>query len=178
MSTKVFRLCVAVLAVIFAAGSAVGAWSLVEHHRADRAAAHDRELLQFSTDAVAQLISTNSADANGYVNRVLASATGQWHDEFDARKRSVIDTMQASGGTTTGRGIAAGIEHRNDDGSVTVLVVATSETSVPVPQSNPGSADTAPAGVQVKTEPKQYQLRVDVSEIGGKLKLSKVAFVQ
>ncbi|MCU1647637.1 MAG: hypothetical protein JWN03_7912 [Nocardia sp.] len=178
LKDKVSRLCIALLSIIIVLGAAVGAWSMDKHHAVDRSTGHDQGMLQFSMDAVAQLISTNSADPNGYVDRVLANATGQWHDEFDARKRSVVDTMQASGGITTGHGIAAGIERRNDDQSVTVLVVATGESSVPVPQGNSAPAEASPGGMQVKTEPKQYQLRVDVAEVGGKFKLSKVVFVQ
>ncbi|MBV7707049.1 hypothetical protein NOVA_30130 [Nocardia nova] len=183
------RIANALLAVVVVAGCAVGGWSMVRHHTAVRDAARDTQLLNFSKDAVAQLVSTDSADPRGYVDRVLANSTGQWHDEFDARKRSVIDTMQTSGGMTRGHGVAAGIERRNDDGSVSVLVVVTSQTSVPLPQSGPGQGGLAPAqgspapsappsGARVDTAPKQYQVRVDVAWVGGKFKLSKVGFVQ
>ena len=184
------RVVIALLVVVVVAGGAVGGWSMVRHHTAVRDADRDTQLLDFSKDAVAQLVSTDSADPRGYVDRVLANSTGRWHDEFDARKRSVIDTMQASGGVTSGHGVAAGIERRNDDGSVSVLVVVTSQTSVPLPQSAPAQGAPAapapgspatpapPSGVQVDTAPKQYQVRVDVARVGGKFKLSKVGFVQ
>ncbi|OXR43135.1 hypothetical protein B7C42_04557 [Nocardia cerradoensis] len=184
------RVAIALLAVVVVAGCAVGGWSMIRHHTSVRDAARDAQLLDFSKDAVAQLVSTDSADPRGYVDRVLANSTGQWHDEFDARKRSVIDTMQASGGVTRGHGVAAGIERRNDDGSVSVLVVVTSQTSVPLPQPGPGQGGPAapapgsptspgpPSGVRVDTAPKQYQVRVDVTRVGGKFKLSKVGFVQ
>ncbi|WP_067681979.1 hypothetical protein [Nocardia miyunensis] len=179
------RIAAGLLSLIFVAGCVAGGWSMSGHHTVVRNNDHDQQIMQFSMDAVAQLISTDSADAGGYVDRVLANSTGQWHDEFDARKRSVLDTMQASGGVSTGHGVAAGIERHNRDGSITVMVVATSQTSVPLPQSNqaPGPDQAShslalPNGVQVKTEPKQYQLRVDITEVGGKYKLSKVGFVQ
>ncbi|WP_330256089.1 hypothetical protein OG874_16895 [Nocardia sp. NBC_00565] len=170
---SVFRVILALLAAIAVGGLGVGGWSMAEHHTVTRDSANDDQLLHFSMDAVAELISTNSGDAGGYVDRVLANATGTWHDEFEARKRSVLDTMQASGGVITGRGIAAGIERRNDDGSATVLVAATSEASVPVS----AGATPQPDDTRVRLEPKQYQIRVDVTEVGGKFKLSKVGFV-
>lgn len=184
------RIVMAALVVVVVAGCAVGGWSMVRHHTAVREAASDTQLLDFAKDAVAQLVSTDPADPRGYVDRVLANSTGRWHDEFDARKRSVVDTMQASGGVTSGHGVAAGIERRNDDGSVSVLVVVTSQTSVPLPQQGtgqrgpvapaPGSPapPAPPSGARVDTAPKQYQVRVDVARVGGKFKLSKVGFVQ
>ena len=95
--------------------------------------------------------------------------------------------MKAAGNVTVGHAVESGIERRNDDGSTTVLVAASADGNVPFAgsagpatgaagdQAQPSRGDP---GVPATIEPQQYQLRVDVVEVDGQLKLSKVGFVQ
>ncbi|MDF3312682.1 hypothetical protein P3H15_47950 [Rhodococcus sp. T2V] len=167
------------------AGSVVGVKAALDHRAVEQRNAADRSVLAFAENAASELVSTSSDDADAYVQRVLDNATGQWRNDFDVRKASVLDTMKASGTVTVGRAVGSGIERRNDDGSTTVLVAAAVDGAVPaaVPNANDptGGSDQPSAGdpgVPATTEPQQYQLRVDVLDVDGQLKLSKVGFVQ
>ncbi|KAF0957655.1 hypothetical protein [Rhodococcus sp. T7] len=183
------RAAVAVLILASFAASASGGKAWWDHRAVEQRDAADRALMHFAEDGVAQLISTSKDDPGGYVQRVLDNAAGQWHDDFDARKQSVLDTMSAAGNVTVGHAVESGIERRNDDGSTTVLVAASAEGSVPVigpdsagPNPEAGGDRTQPSGqdpgVTATIEPQEYQLRVDVVDVDGQLKLSKVGFVQ
>lgn len=167
------------------AGSAVGVKAELDHRAVEQRNAADRSVLAFAESAAAELVSTSSDDADSYVQRVLDNATGQWRNDFDVRKASVLDTMKSSETVTVGRAVGSGIERRNDDGSTTVLVAAAVDGTIPA--AAPSAHDPAvgaaqpPAGdsaVPATAEPQQYQLRVDVLDVDGQLKLSKVGFVQ
>ncbi|GCE41519.1 hypothetical protein Rhow_005178 [Rhodococcus wratislaviensis] len=163
----------------------MGVKAELDHRAVEQRNAADRSLLAFAESAAAELVSTSSDDADSYVQRVLDNATGQWRNDFDVRKASVLDTMKSSETVTVGRAVGSGIERRNDDGSTTVLVAAAVDGTIPA--AAPSAHDPAvgaaqpPAGdsaVPATTEPQQYQLRVDVLDVDGQLKLSKVGFVQ
>lgn len=187
--TAVYRTVVVILLLTALAATASGVKAVWDHRAIERRDSADRAVMQFAEDAVVQLISTNEDDPDIYVQRVLDNAAGQWHDDFDARKQSVLDTMRAAGNVTIGRAVKSGIDRRNTDGSTTVLVAASADGKVSLaglaPAASTAGADNdgtqssdANPDMTVTIEPQEYQLRVDVVDVDGQLKLSKVGFVQ
>ncbi|MDV7241564.1 MULTISPECIES: hypothetical protein [Rhodococcus] len=187
--TTTYRAAVAFLVVTSLAGSASGVKAWWDHRAVEQHDSADQALMHSAEGAVVELISTSKDDPDAYVRRILDNAAGQWHDDFDARKQTVLDTMKAAGNVTVGHAVESGIERRNDDGSTTVLVAASADGNIPLAGS--GSADPATGaaedqaqpsgsdpGMTATIEPQEYQLRVDVVEVDGQLKLSKVGFVQ
>lgn len=180
------RVAIALITMIATAAVAVGIVLEAGHQLDVRDRERDDRVLGFATEAAAALVSTDKEDPNGYIDRVLGQATGAWHEEFAARRRAVADTMSASAGSVIGHGSAAGIERRNDNGSFTVLVAVSAEPEQPqqqgpTPQDSP--ADQVPPqqvspGPSSEAGPQQYRLRVDVAEVNGQYKLSKVGFAQ
>ncbi|MFV9452335.1 MULTISPECIES: hypothetical protein [Rhodococcus] len=184
-----YRAAVMLLAVTSLAGSAAGVKAWWDHRAVEQRDSADQAVVHYAEDAVVQLISTSKEDPDAYVQRILDNAAGQWHDDFDARKQTVLDTMKAAGNVTVGHAVESGIERRNDDGSTTVLVAVSADGNVPL--AGPGAADPATGGageqapppggdpgMTATIEPQEYQLRVDVVDVDGQLKLSKVGFVQ
>ncbi|MFZ2178218.1 MAG: hypothetical protein WAW17_30175, partial [Rhodococcus sp. (in: high G+C Gram-positive bacteria)] len=182
-----YRVTVSLLLLFCVMGAASGIWLSLQHREVSDSIAREEQVLDFARGAVEQLISTDRADAQGYVDRIVADSTGQWYDDFQMRKKAVHDTIAASAGVVTGHVDEAGIETRNDDGSTTVLLAASSETTVESPSPSPEPVQPDPQSPTVQTgeaggsgapQSKQYQIRVDVATVDGQLKLAKVGFVQ
>lgn len=175
------RVAIALITLIATAAVVAGIVLEAGHQLDVRDRERDDRVLGFATEAAAALVSTDKEDPNGYIDRVLGQATGDWQEEFAARRRAVADTMGASAGSVIGRGSAAGIERRNDDGTFTVLVAVSAEPAdrsaqePPSDQAPPQQVSPVPSG---DAGPQQYRLRVDVAEVNGQYKLSKVGFAQ
>ncbi|MFC9835508.1 hypothetical protein ACFVKB_17020 [Rhodococcus sp. NPDC127530] len=177
------------LLVVAVIATGVGSWMTSEYLASQRDRQADAQVLQFAESSVVQLISTRKDDADSYVQRVLDSSTGQWHDEFEERKAAVVDTMKQAGGEISGQTLSSGIERRNSDGSITVLVSALGQGTVllnqppaegAAPPAPNAESQTAPESERILAtmEPQQYQIRLDVVSVDDQLKVAKVGFVQ
>lgn len=179
-SERTVRVGLGILVVLSAFALVFGVRFTIAHTATVADEVRDSEILRFSKDSVAQLVSTERSHPDEYIDRVLADAAGDWWTEFDARKDAVAQSMAETAGDSVGTSLAAGIEHRDDSGTVTVLVAAAGDRSASAtpdsatPDSvTPDSATAAPSG-----DPIVYQFRVDVVDVDGQLKLAKVGFVQ
>lgn len=166
------RLATALLILVTIAALAAGLVIEIRHTAEENGRRLDAQRLTFAMDAAAALVSRNKQNPDEYLGRVLALSTGGWRDELEVRRRAVVDTMGAAAGSAVGRGLAAGIERRNDDGTVSVLVVVSAEpVGAPATPAPAGGPDAA-----ARTQPEQYQLRLEITGVDGEFKLSKVGF--
>ncbi|MDF3308333.1 hypothetical protein P3H15_25275 [Rhodococcus sp. T2V] len=162
-----YRVAVAATAVACIGAGALAVETTLDHRTVQQGVDADTRVLDFAEESVARLLSTDTDNAEAYVERVLADSTGDWRSEFEQRKTATIETMRGAGNRTAGETLEAGIERR-EDGTTTVLVSATAQTG-------PATADpAAPLEPQVQ----QYQIRVGVTMVDDQPKLSSVGFVQ
>jgi Mce-associated membrane protein len=95
------------------------------------------------------------------VQRVIDSSTGQFRDDFQQRAKDFTTVVEQSKVVTQGTVNAAAVQSI-DGNSALVLVAATSRI-------------TNAAGA--KDEPRNWRLRVTVTDDGGQYKMSKLEFV-
>ena len=69
-----------------------------------------------------EFTSPDPLQANDYLNRILAQATGQFAQQYRNNQKEILLQL-ARTEPTTGTVLNAGVAERNDDGSVEVLVV-------------------------------------------------------
>ncbi|MEN0133602.1 MAG: hypothetical protein AAGC80_00555 [Rhodococcus sp. (in: high G+C Gram-positive bacteria)] len=162
-----YRVAVAAAAVACLGAGALAVQTTLDHRATQRSVDTDTRVLAFTEEAVARLLSTDTDNAEAYVERVLADSTGDWRTEFEQRKTATIDSMRQAGNRTAGRTLAAGIEGRENE-TTTVLVSATAQTT-------PATSDPAAAP---EPQIQQYQIRVGVTMVDDQPKLSSVGFVQ
>jgi len=163
-----YRVVVAAAVVACLGAGAVAVQTTLDHRATQQSVDADTRVLAFTEEAVARLLSTDTDNAEAYVERVLADSTGDWRTEFEQRKTATIDTMRQAGNRTAGRTLAAGIEGRENE-TTTALVSATAQTT-------PATADPAAAAPEPQIQ--QYQIRVGVTMVDDQPKLSSVGFVQ
>ncbi len=117
----------------------------------------------FARAAAARVTALLSAtpDQPGRAKRILAGATGEFHDEFAQSADAYTTFVRASGTVSDGRVQATGLTARQGN-QAEVLVAATVDMAA-TPQSAARSTD--------------FRLRVVVADEDGALKLAKVQYL-
>jgi Mce-associated membrane protein len=127
-----------------------------------QAAARQREVfLPVGRQAAINLTTISYTDAEADVARILDSATGTFHDDFQQRSQPFIDVVKRAQSTSQGNVTAAGLA--SVDGDRAQVVVA-----VPVKTTNAGVPEQQPRG---------WRMRLDVEKVGDTAKVSDVQFV-
>ena len=125
---------------------------------------HNQRVANFLAGARQGVVNMTSLDFNRAkedVQRVIDSSTGQFRDDFQQRAKDFTTVVEQSKVVTQGTVNAAAVQSI-DGNSALVLVAATSRI-------------TNAAGA--KDEPRNWRLKVTVTEDGGQYKMSKVEFV-
>lgn len=149
----------AIILIISFAGAAV----YMEWQNGD-ATRREQRAAKFAAGArqgVIDMISLDYHRAKEDVQRVIDNSTGEFRDDFQKRASDFATVVEQSKVVTEGKVNAAALESI-DDHFASVLVSATSRV-------------TNAAGA--KEEPREWRLRVTVTEDGGQYKMSKVEFV-
>ncbi|QBJ98754.1 hypothetical protein ERC79_15420 [Rhodococcus sp. ABRD24] len=149
------------LGLVIVALLGVGGWLLFE-----RAAANDRDaqrqaFVDTAQQTVLNLTTIKPDTAKEDVERILAGASGEFKSEFDGREDPFVSIVKEAGVTTVGRIVATGFESENGN-TATVLVSARADVS---------SANGDQNG------PRDFRMRVTVTDDDGTLTASKVEFV-
>jgi Mce-associated membrane protein len=125
-------------------------------------AARQRELfLSVGRQAAINLTTISYTQAEADVARILDSATGTFHDEFQQRSEPFIGVVKRAQSTSQGNVIAAGLESIDGDRAHVIVAV---------------SVKTANAGVPDQ-QPRGWRMRLDVQRVGDTAKVSDVQFV-
>ncbi len=125
---------------------------------------HNQRVANFLAGARQGVVNMTSLDFNRAkedVQRVIDSSTGQFRDDFQQRAKDFTTVVEQSKVVTQGTVNAAAVQSI-DGNSALVLVAATSRI-------------TNAAGA--KDEPRNWRLKVTVTEDGGQYKMSKLEFV-
>jgi Mce-associated membrane protein len=141
--------------------TATAGWLGFRAYQSHQAQTQRQLFLQVGRQCALNLTTIDWQHAEGDVQRVLDSATGQFYDQFSKRKQPFIDVITKAQSKSVGTITEAGVESESGD-KAQVLVAASIKTS------NLGVADQ---------EPRQWRMRITVEQSGGATKISNVAFV-
>jgi Mce-associated membrane protein len=147
-------------AIIVALAGTVG-WLGFRSYQSHQAEAQRQQFLQIGRQCALNLTTIDFQHADGDVQRVLDSATGQFYDQFSKRKQPFIDVLKKAQSKSVGTITEAGVESESGD-KADVLVAVSIKTT------NLGVDDPAP---------RQWRMRITVEKTGSETKISNVAFV-
>jgi Mce-associated membrane protein len=153
-----WKAAVIILICAFVGASGYMMW---HHHETTQ---RDKRAANFVAGARQGIVNMTSLDFNKAkedVQRVIDSSTGQFRDDFQQRAKDFTTVVEQSKVVTQGSVNAAAVQSM-DANSAVVLVAATSHI-------------TNAAGA--KDEPRNWRVRVTVTDDGGQYKMSKVEFV-
>ncbi|MFD9660264.1 hypothetical protein ACFWAY_01340 [Rhodococcus sp. NPDC059968] len=112
---------------------------------------------------VLNLTTIHPETAKEDVDRIIAGASGQFLEEFQGREDPFVGVVRDANVTTEGQVIEAGVENGSETPiSANVLVAARTMVS---------------SKEQPEPSPRDFRMRVTVSDVDGKLTASKVEFV-
>jgi Mce-associated membrane protein len=129
-----------------------------QSHRADE---QRKVFLQVGRQAALNLTTIDFQEADSDVQRILDSATGTFHDDFEKRVQPFIDTVKQAQSKSVGTVTEAGLESESDNDAQVLVAVA-------VKTSNVGVAEQ---------QPRAWRMRISVQKVGDQAKVSNVEFV-
>ncbi|CQD18163.1 Mce associated membrane protein [Mycobacterium lentiflavum] len=148
-------------AAIIVALAATAGWLGFRSYQSHQAEVQRQQFLQIGRQCALNLTTIDFQHAEGDVQRVLDSATGQFYDQFSKRKQPFIDVLKKAQSKSVGTITEAGVESESGD-KADVLVAVSIKTT------NLGIDDPAP---------RQWRMRITVEKTGSETKISNVAFV-
>jgi Mce-associated membrane protein len=160
-ATPILRLALGFLAVAAVGLSALSVWLGVAAHRSHQADQQRAVFLQAGRQAALNLTTIDWQQADTDVERILDSATGQFHDDFSQRSGPFVDVVKQARSKSDGTVTEAGVESESAD-QAQILVAVTVKTSL----------NGAPDGA-----PRSWRMRIDVQQVGSDAKVSNVEFV-
>lgn len=153
-----WKAAVIVLICAFVAASGYMLWQRHETNERNQRVAN---FIAGARQGVVNMTSLDFSKAKEDVQRVIDSSTGQFRDDFQQRAKDFTTVVEQSKVVTQGTVNAAAVQSI-DGNSALVLVAATSHI-------------TNAAGA--KDEPRNWRLKVTVTDDGGQYKMSKMEFV-
>ena len=130
-------------------------------HQVDVAARQREVFLQAGRQAAINLTTINYTQADADVARILDSATGTFHDDFQHRSAPFIDVVKKARSVTEGSITSAGLESVEPDRASVIVAVSVKTTNAGVPEQ----------------QPRGWRMRLNVEKVGGAAKVSDVQFV-
>lgn len=119
------------------------------------------QLVQAARQGAVNLTTIDYKNAEGDVQRILDSSTGQFRDDFEKRSQPFIDVVKKAKSTSVGTVTEAGLESiTGEQGRVLVAVTVTTVSD--------GTAEE---------QPRFWRMRMTVDQQAGGAKVSNVDFV-
>jgi Mce-associated membrane protein len=147
--------------VMVAALAGLGGWLGYRVHQ-DRDAQAQRNLyVQVARQAAVNLTTINYTEVDSDIMRILDSATGTFHDDFQNRSQPFVDVVKKVQSRSEGTVAEAALLSDTKD-QAQVLVAVSVKTS------------TAAGPEQ---EPRRWRMRISVDRAGDSVKVSNVEFV-
>jgi Mce-associated membrane protein len=149
--------CLAIVAGL----TGLSGWLGYQHYQSDRIQQRHNMFLRVARQGALNLTTISYTEAGTDVARILDSATGGFHDEFQQRSQSFIAVVNRAQSKSVGTIVEAAVEsEQTDEARVLVAVnVSTSLAGTPEPQ------------------PRAWRMRVTVQRAGNDAKISRVEFV-
>lgn len=115
-------------AVVIVAALVAGVFLVREHRDFYRNDIENASVLSYVRQFMTQYTSPDPFNANGYTDAIQSQATGEFAQEYEARKTETLVQI-AMAQPTSGTVVEAGVEKWNSDGSADVIVVTTISTT-------------------------------------------------
>ena len=148
------------LVVVTALGGLVG-WL---GFRADESHQREQQRAMFVAAArqgALNLTTISYTEVDADIKRILDSATGTFHDDFEKRSQPFVEVVKQSQSKSQGTITEAGLESIQGDNAHALVAVT-------VTTSNTGAA---------QQEPRSWRMRIDVQKVGEGAKVSNVEFI-
>src|SRR5271156_3795752 len=140
----------------------LGGWLGFRVHQDDQVQAQRNLYVQVARQTAINLTTIDYSEVDADIKRVLDSATGAFHDEFQNRSQPFVEVVKKVQSKSEGTISEAGLlSYTKDQAQVLVAVaVKTSMAAAPPDQ-----------------EPRRWRMRLTVDKIGDSAKVSNVEFV-
>ncbi len=140
----------------------VGGWLGFRLHQDDQVRAQRSLYVQVARQTAINLTTINYTEVDADIKRVLDSATGGFHEEFQNRSQPFVEVVKKVQSKTEGTIAEAGLlSYTGDQAQVLVAI----------------SVKTSMAGAPPDQEPRRWRMRLTVDKNGDGAKVSKVEFV-
>ncbi|MGA5537992.1 hypothetical protein [Mycolicibacterium nivoides] len=148
------------VAIVVALGAFIG-YLGSQLHRFDQVGDQRAAFLQAAREGAVDLTSIDWQHADDDVTRILDSATGTFHDDFERRSKPFIDVVKKVRSKTEGTVTMAGLESISSDQARALVAVTVKTSSAASPE----------------TTSKAWRMRIDVERVGDEVKVANVEFV-
>jgi Mce-associated membrane protein len=153
---------IAVVVAIIVALLGVGGWLGFRLHQDDQVRAQRNLYVQVARQTAINLTTINYTEVDADIKRVLDSATGDFHEEFQNRSQPFVEVVKKVQSKTEGTIAEAGLlSYTKDQAQVLVAI----------------SVKTSMAAAPPDQEPRRWRMRLTVDKNGDGAKVSKVEFV-
>ena len=151
---------VAGLVAVLSLGALSG-WLGYRAHQSQQAKTERELYLQVARQGALNLTTIDYQHADADIQRILDSATGQFHDEFAQRSGPFVDAVKRAQSTSEGTVTEAGLESVAGDEAQAIVAV---------------SVKTSVAGAP-EQQPRSWRMRLTVEKSGADVKVANVGFV-
>jgi Mce-associated membrane protein len=153
---------ISVVAAVIVALLGVGGWLGFRLHQDDQVRAQRNLYVQVARQTAINLTTINYTEVDADIKRVLDSATGDFHEEFQNRSQPFVEVVKKVQSKTEGTIAEAGLlSYTKDQAQVLVAI----------------SVKTSMAAAPPDQEPRRWRMRLTVDKNGDGAKVSKVEFV-
>ena len=140
----------------------LGGWLGFRVHQDDQVRAQRNLYVQVARQTAINLTTIDYTEVDADIKRVLDSATGSFHDEFQNRSQPFVEVVKKVQSKSEGTISDAGLLSYTKD-QARVLVAVAVKTSM--------------AGAPPDQEPRRWRMRLTVDKTGDSAKVSNVEFV-
>ena len=140
----------------------LGGWLGFRVHQDNQVQAQRNLYVQVARQTAINLTTINYTEVDADIKRVLDSATGAFHDEFQNRSQPFVEVVKKVQSKSEGSISEAGLlSYAKDQAQVLVAV----------------AVKTSMAGAPPDQEPRRWRMRLTVDKTGDSAKVSNVEFV-
>ncbi|HZC93643.1 MAG TPA: Mce protein [Mycobacterium sp.] len=140
----------------------LGAWLGYRVHQDHQVQAQRNLYVQVARQTAINLTTINYTEVDADIKRVLDSATGAFHDEFQSRSQPFVEVVKKVQSKSEGTVAEAGLLSYTKDQAQVLVAVA---------------VKTSMAGAPPDQEPRRWRMRLTVDKTGDGAKVSNVEFV-
>jgi Mce-associated membrane protein len=147
---------------IIVALAGLGGWLGYRVHQDHQVQAQRNLYVQVARQTAINLTTIDYNEVDADIKRVLDSATGAFHDEFQNRSKPFVEVVKKVQSKTEGTIAEAGLLSYTKDQALVLVAVA---------------VKTSMAAAPADQEPRRWRMRLTVDKTGDSAKVSNVEFV-
>jgi len=148
------------LACVTAVAGSAG-WLGYRAYRSHQAQQRSNHFGAGGRQAALNLTTISYAPVDADVQRIVASSTGTFHDDFQKRAQPFIDVVKQAQSKSLGTVTAAGLESEHGDQANVIVAISVTTSSAGAPEQ----------------PPRLWRMRIGVQNLDGGAKISNVEFV-